>query len=215
LGGFVQDNYRFNPKLTLNFGLRYELNLPRTERFNRMNSLDPTTVNPLNGGSITYQDPLTLQTVTRSLLGAEIFASPGHRNNYATDYTNWQPRFGFAYELPRELVLRGGYGIYFSTPRNGASGTGPWGFQGYDQQTSWIPSFNGAGVLPGPTFSNPYPNGGPLFPPGNSLGALNDVGFSAVGPVKSTSKNTPYEQAWSFGFQKQLREDCGRSELCR
>lgn len=203
-GGFVQDNYRFNRKLTLNFGLRYELNLPRTERFNRMNSLDPTAVNPLNGGSITYQDPLTSQTVTRSLLGAEIFASPGDRNNYATDYTNWQPRFGFAYELPRELVVRGGYGIYFSTPRNGASGTGPWGFQGYDQQTNWIPSFNGAGVLPGPTFSNPYPNGGPLFPPGNSLGALNDVGFSAVGPVKSTSKNTPYEQAWSFGFQKQL-----------
>src|SRR5580704_3614702 len=54
------------------------------------------------------------------------------------------------------------------------------------------------------TISKPYPNGGPLFPPGNSLGALNDVGFSAVGPVKNISKNTPYEQAWSFGFQKQL-----------
>jgi len=34
-------------------------------------------------------------------------------------------------------VLRGGYGIYFSTPRSGASGTGPWGFEGYDEQTGW------------------------------------------------------------------------------
>lgn len=203
-GWFVQDNYRVTKKLTLNLGLRYELNLPRTERFNRMNSLNPTAVNPLNGGTITYEDPVTFQTVTRPLLGAEVFASRGNRNNYATDWTNLQPRFGFAYQLPHDVVVRGGYGIYFSTPRNGASGTGPWGFQGYDQQTSWIPSFNGGGVLPGPRYSNPYPNGGPLLPPGSSLGALNDVGFSAVGPVKSISKNTPYEQAWSFGFEKQL-----------
>ena len=44
---FVQDNYRVTPKLTLNLGLRYELNTPRTERYNRMNSLDPTAVSPL------------------------------------------------------------------------------------------------------------------------------------------------------------------------
>jgi len=202
--GFAQDNYRVTPKLTLNLGLRYELNTPRTERFNRMNSLDPKIANPLNGGSITYQDPITGQSVTRPLLGGEVFASRSHRNNYATDWTNLQPRFGFAYQFPHDLVVRGGYGIYFSTPRNGASGTGPWGFRGYDQTTDWIPSFQGAGVLPGPTYSNPYPNGGPLLPPGNSKGLLNDIGFDAVGPIKSISQNTPYEQSWSFGFEKQL-----------
>ncbi|MDP9162073.1 MAG: Plug and carboxypeptidase regulatory-like domain-containing protein [Acidobacteriota bacterium] len=202
--GFVQDNYRLSSKLTLNLGLRYELNTPRTERFNRMNSLDPYIVSPLNGGSIAYQDPITGQTVTRSLLGGEIFANRRDRNNYATDWTNLQPRFGFAYQLPRGMVVRGGYGIYFSTPRNGASGTGPWGFRGYDQTTDWIPSYQGAGVLPGARYSNPYPNGGPVLPPGNSKGVLNDIGFSAVGPIKRISKNTPYEQAWSFGFEKQL-----------
>src|SRR5580704_16973563 len=45
--GFVQDNYRATPKLTLNLGMRYELNTPRTERFNRMNSLDPNALSPL------------------------------------------------------------------------------------------------------------------------------------------------------------------------
>lgn len=53
------------------------------------------------------------------------------------------------------------------------------------------------------TLSNPAPNGVPK-PPGSALGALNDVGFAAVGPVPSISLRTPYEQAWSFGFQKAL-----------
>jgi hypothetical protein len=57
--------------------------------FNRMNSLDPKIVNPLNGGSITYQDPITGQSVTRSLLGGEIFASPSDRNNYARTPAPW------------------------------------------------------------------------------------------------------------------------------
>ena len=211
LGGFVQDNYRLNSKLTLNLGLRYEMNLPRTERFNRMNWLDTTVSNPLNGGSISYQDPITMQNVTRPLLGAEVFASPSNRYNYDVDYTNLQPRFGFAYQLRHNLVMRAGYGIYFSTPRSGAAGTGPWGYQGYDVQTGWIPSFDGAGVVPGARFRDPYrsygagfPDVGPRIPPGNSLGPLNDIGFAAVGPIKSISHNTPYEQAWSFGFQQEL-----------
>ena len=211
IGGFVQDNYRFNPKLTFNLGLRYEVNLPRTERDNRMNSLNPTLPNPFDGGSISYTDPVTGLAVTRPLMGAEVFASPGDRYNYDVDYTNWQPRFGFAYQLPHSFVMRGGYGIYFSTPRSGASGTGPWGFQGYDAQTGWTPSFGDGGVLPGNRFSDPYrsynapfPDAGPRLPTGNTLGPLNDIGFAAVGPIKSVSKNTPYEQAWSFGFQKEL-----------
>ncbi len=211
IGGFVQDNYRVTPKLTLNLGLRYELNLPRTERYDRMNSVDPNVTNPFNGGTISYTDPITNQPVTRPLLGAEVFASSGDRYNYAIDHTNWQPRFGFAYQLPRSFVIRGGYGIYFSTPRSGASGTGPWGFQGYDAQTGWTPSFQGGGVLPGNRFSDmfrsyngTFPDDGPRIPTGNTLGALNDIGFAAVGPIKSVSKNTPYEQAWSFGFQKEL-----------
>ena len=111
--GFVQDNYRITPKLTVNFGLRYELNLPRTERQNRMNWLDPTLVSPL-------QVPGVPQ-----LLGGEVFANSSHRYTYDTDYTNLQPRFGFAYQMAHDFVLRGGYGIYFSTPRSGAAGTGP------------------------------------------------------------------------------------------
>jgi hypothetical protein len=197
--GFAQDNFRVTPKLTINLGLRYELSLPRTERFNRMNWLDPNLVSPFQvAGLPTFQ-------------GGEVFATPGHRWNYDSFYKAFQPRFGFAYSTSHGLVVRGGYGIYFSQPRSGAAGTGPWGYQGYDVQTGWISTFQGAGLLPGSrmsdpfrSFQPPYPDLGPNLPLGNSLHAMNDVGFDATGPILAVSRNIPYEQAWSFGFQKEL-----------
>jgi len=66
--------------------LRYELSLPRTERHNRQNWFDPNAINPLNGGSITYQDPLTQQSVTRTLYGGERFTNANNRTNWDTDY---------------------------------------------------------------------------------------------------------------------------------
>jgi hypothetical protein len=201
---FFQDNYRVTPKLTLNLGIRYELNTPRTERFDRMNSLDPNALSPLQIGS----QPGCLSCAT--LRGIEVFASSGDRHNYSTAYKNIQPRFGFAYQLPYKFVLRGGYGVYFSTPRSGASGTGPWGFQGYNIQPPWLTTLNIDHVTPWNTLSNTSCGFTPPFScgvapaPGNSLGAFNDIGFAAVGPIKSESHDTPYEQTWSFGFQKEL-----------
>ena len=195
---FAQDNFRVTPKLTLNLGLRYELSLPRTERFNRMNWLDPNALSPLQVAGLS------------PLHGIEVFASPNDRSNYYTDYNAIQPRFGFAYQLPHELVVRGGYGIYYSTPRSGASGTGPWGFQGYNIQPPWLTTLTIDHTTPWNTLSNTSCLFTPPFtcgvapPPGNSLGAFNDIGFAAVGPIRRVSQNIPYEQAWSFGFQKEL-----------
>jgi hypothetical protein len=203
---FVQDNYRVTPKLTLNAGLRYELSLPRTERFNRMNWLDPNLVSPIQFAQpVQLVQPIPGVKVSPIVHGGEVFSSPSDRSNYYADYKGIQPRFGFAYQLPHTFVVRGGYGIYFSTPRNSASGTGPWGFEGFDIQPPWITVINDgtSDATPCCRLSNPAPNGVPN-PPGSALGALNDIGFAAVGPVRSISQNTPYEQAWSFGFQKEL-----------
>ncbi|HSS95524.1 MAG TPA: carboxypeptidase regulatory-like domain-containing protein [Terriglobales bacterium] len=207
-GGFVQDNFHASPKLTVNLGLRYEVSRPRTERFDRMNWLDPNLSYSLTATGLP----------DLAVKGGEVFANSKDRYNYDTYYGAWQPRFGFAYELPHGAVLRGGYGIYFSQPRSGAAGTGPWGYQGFDEQTPWQSTFQGAGVLPGARLSDPYPAiggnpAGPKFPPGTScgqpncpqnLGPLNDVGFGATGPIPSVSLKIPYEQAWSLGVQKSL-----------
>ena len=111
--GYVQDNWKIKPKLTLNLGLRYDVNLPRTERHNRTDYFDPNVTSPLNGGTISYPDPVTGQPVTRALLGGEVFNSPSLRTNWVTDWTNIQPRFGFSYLFDSKTVIRGGYGIYY------------------------------------------------------------------------------------------------------
>lgn len=198
---FGQDNYRVSPKLTLNLGLRYELSLPRTERFNRMNWLDPSVVSPLQVPGLP------------TLHGGEVFASSHDRSNYYIDYKAIQPRFGLAYQLHNDFVFRGGYGIYFSTPRSGAAGTGPWGYQGFDVQPPWITTFNFDHATPYNTLKNtacqpPLPSGEVICnvapPPGSANGLLNDIGTDAVGPLRNVSRNIPYEQAWSFGFQMEL-----------
>ena len=202
--GFGQDNWKVAPKLTLNLGLRYDVNLPRTERYNRMDWFDPNVVSPLNGGSITYQDPLTLQNVTRPLLGGEVFANGNQRSNFVTDWKDFQPRFGFSYLLKSKTVVRGGYGIYYGQSRSGATGVLPYGSQGFNQTTGAVGTYNADGATPYLRLGDPFPNG-LIQPPGSSLGLLNDVSYGAVGPIKTPFwAKTPYEQSWSFGFQHQL-----------
>ncbi|HYL83717.1 MAG TPA: TonB-dependent receptor [Candidatus Angelobacter sp.] len=215
-GEFVQDTYKVTPKLTLNIGLRYELNTPRTERFNRMDWLNPTGTAPLQ---LTAAQLAVAQTdgvsgsalqALGTLQGFEVFVGPKNRQNYYTDHKDIQPRFGFAYQFLHGFVVRGGYGIYYSTPRSGAAGTGPWGYQGFNIQPPWLTTFNLDHTTPYNRLSNtsclstaPFTcNVAP--PPGNSLGAFNDIGSAAVGPIPQVSQNTPYEQTWTLGFQKQL-----------
>ena len=191
-GGFIQDTWKANKKLTINIGMRYDLDFPRTERYNRMNGLSPTVVSPLQVPAL------------GTLHGGEIFASPSNRSpNYNASYNNFGPRIGIAYRPLEKTVIRTGYGIYFSSVRSGASGVGPPGFQGYDEYTPWINTYQNDGVTPFGRLSNPFPAGIKL-PPGSSLGLLNDIGFGAVGPIPSIDSAVPYEQSWSFGLQREL-----------
>jgi hypothetical protein len=191
VGGFVQDNWKFNRKLTLNLGLRYDVNTPRSERYNRMNGFDPSVVSPVTAPGL------------GTLHGGEVFMSPTDRTNFSTDYGDIGPRIGFAYEVFNKTVLRGGYGIFFSTVKGGASGTGALGWQGYDQVTNWFALNPSNGATPYGRLSNPFPNGVTL-PPGSSLGLMNDVGLGAAGPIASIDSPNPYEQSWSFGVQHEL-----------
>ena len=203
-GVFAQDNWKVNTKLTLNLGLRYDVTLPRTDRYNRQNWFDPNATSPLNNGSFSYTDAVSGQDVTKSLLGGEVFVSPSQRKNYVTDWHDFQPRFGFAYQFAPKTVVRGGYGIYYGQSRSGVTGVVPYGSQGFNQYTNVIPTFQNHGDTPWLTLSNPYPNG-LTQPAGNSLGLLNDVGYGANGPLRTAGANqTPYEQSWSFGLEREL-----------
>ncbi|MGB7730469.1 MAG: TonB-dependent receptor [Candidatus Acidiferrum sp.] len=202
--GYVQDNWKLTPRLTLNLGLRYDVNTPRTERYNRMNWFNPDAVSPINGGSITYPDPITGNTVTRPLLGGEVFASPSIRTNWVTDWKDIQPRVGFSFQYDPKTVVRGGYGIYYSQTRSGANGLLSYGSQGFNQYSNLVPTYQNDGATPYLHLDNPFPNGLQL-PTGNSLGLSNDVGYGAIGPIRdSFYARTPSEQSWSLGVQREL-----------
>jgi carboxypeptidase family protein len=187
--GFVQDNWKVNPKLTLNIGLRYDVSLPRTDRHNRQNWFDPNIGSPLQVPDL------------GPLRGGEVFASSHQRTITDTDWKDVQPRFGFAYQLSPLSVVRGGYGIYYSQTRSGANGVGSYGTQGFNQSTNMVTTYLNDGATPYLRLGNPYPNG-LIQPAGSTLGLMNDVGFGAIGPIRSVI-NTPYEQSWSFGFEHQ------------
>jgi len=191
-GAFAQDNWKVNSKLTLNLGLRYDVTLPRTDRFNHQNWFDPNAVSPLKVPGLGI------------LHGGEVFASSNERTNYVTDWSDIQPRIGFAYQFAPKMVVRGGYGIYYGQSRSGTSGVVPYGSQGFNQYTNMITTYQNDGATPYLHLDNPYPNG-LIQPAGSSLGLLNDVGYGANGPLRTGIANlTPNEQSWSFGIQREL-----------
>ena len=188
--GYFQDNWRVNDKFTLNLGLRYDVLLPRTERHNRQNWFDPNVASPLQVPGV------------GALKGGEVFASSRQRTVVDTDWKDWQPRFGFAYQFSPKWVVRGGFGVYYSQSRSGANGVAPYSTQGFNQYTNLVTTYQNDGATPYLRFSNPYPNG-LLRPAGNSLGLLNDVGFGAAGSLRN-EKVTPSEDSWTLGVQRQL-----------
>ena len=96
---FVQDDWKISRHLTLNFGLRYELNTPPVEKNNKIANFDIDT------------NPASPQIVTAGTQGD----GRASRALQGVDYGQFAPRFGFAYSLPgNKTVLRGGYGIFYS-----------------------------------------------------------------------------------------------------
>jgi hypothetical protein len=187
--GYFQDNWRTTDKLTLNLGVRYELELPRTERHNRMEWFDPNLASPLQVSALP------------NLKGGLVYASPSQRypmNIYAKAVA---PRLGVAYRVTPHLVLRGGYGIFYN-PTSSAPAS-PILDEGYNKVTSWLPTYQGDGATPWGRLSDPWPGTGPLLPTGNTLGALTDVGYSTDGPIRDWNQ-PPYSQTWSLGFEREL-----------
>ena len=118
-GYFFQDDWKFNSRLTLNLGLRYELVTPWVDKHDIMLNFDPTFNNNTGRFIIPsdqtrkYLDPIipaTLPVVTAAQSGLGI-----GRGLVRTDKNNFSPRVGAAFRLTDKSVLRGGYGLYFPT----------------------------------------------------------------------------------------------------
>ncbi|HTR34332.1 MAG TPA: TonB-dependent receptor [Bryobacteraceae bacterium] len=193
IGGFVQDNWRVTPKLTLNLGFRYDVETPRTERYNQMTYFDPAAPTPIAVPGL-------------NLRGAVEFAGVGGnpRTEFDAYWGEVGPRFGFAYNLPRQAVIRGGYGIYYDPSDIGVVGNAvSGGFLGNDPVTNGVSSVPGMPWLPLEFLRNPFPFG-IQKPIGSSQGAATMLG-QAISNIPLRSLNqAPQEQAWSLDIQHQL-----------
>jgi hypothetical protein len=107
---FAQDTFRVTSNLTLNYGLRYELNSVLHEKRNRLSSFWPDQFS-------TFLDPNVDQTNIAALQASGVVLQQDVGGIYLGDHNNFAPRFGFAYRLGKDsrTVIRGGYGLFYDT----------------------------------------------------------------------------------------------------
>lgn len=192
---YVQEDYKMTRKLTVNAGLRYDLNLSRTERYDRASIFDFGQASPIAGKVPAFPN----------LTGAMTFTGSGGvgRALYRADKNNYAPRVGLAYQLNERTTLRAGYGIFFGLSPTDASGPGGGFADGFTGTTSIISSLDG--ITPIANISNPFPGGtnAPLtrdqLNPSVQLGQANRSAI--IGLV------TPYFQNWNFSVQRSVGHD--------
>ncbi|WP_213807577.1 TonB-dependent receptor [Granulicella sp. dw_53] len=184
LGWYVQDDWKVIPRLTVNLGLRYEIQTAPVERHDKQQYFDFSASNPIGAG-IGITTP-----------GALVFNGGGNRRGlYNTSYSNFGPRIGLSYRITSKLIARTGYGLFFIPS---FTGNGP--ADGFTQTTPIVGSL--VGFQPFSTLNNPLPNG-ILQPQGSALGPLQDVGYGV--PAVRSARASNYLQQWMAGFQYAIR----------
>ena len=133
--GYVQDDWKLSRKLTINLGLRYELEAGFHERFNRgLVGFDLDATLPISQGAQEAYAKLpasilALRPASDFIVkgGAPYLGKDGAPTAVNNGQPAWMPRLGFAYQLNDKTVLRGGWGLFFDTNNvieNGLDQTG-------------------------------------------------------------------------------------------
>ncbi|MBI4474382.1 MAG: carboxypeptidase regulatory-like domain-containing protein, partial [Acidobacteria bacterium] len=192
---FFQDDWKVTPELTLNLGMRWEVQTapisagaPVTlnqSEFNDLSAFDRNTGQVVVGGKSgmqSYRDPLNPGGVIQVLGGLDAGIP---RGLYHNDYNDFAPRFGFAWS-PEKLgiVVRGGYGVFYVPVISAAT----WTHRGLAYPFVIPQTFVGSATSPSLTLENPFPGG-----PGAII-------------VRAVDKDvrTGYLQQFNLGIQRQL-----------
>jgi hypothetical protein len=192
-GGYVQDDWRVTPKLTLNLGLRYDVDTPRWEINNRQNSFNASAINPVSGtpGVITF---------------AGIDGQSKYAHNW--DLNNFGPRVGFAWKPLDKWVLRGGGAILYTGEYDIAAPVVL--YTGFSTQGTWVSSNNGAT----PAFL--LKNGFPALSSPTTAQLTPGYGAVPVGQTPTTSV-TFFQPQRQTGFLYQtsfdIQHEFGRSMM--
>jgi hypothetical protein len=182
-GWYVQDSWRLTNKFTLTYGLRHELYTPRTEVANRQANFDPTTP----GGAVVLASP----------------NAPCGRALRCTDFKDFAPRMGFAYQANSKFVVRGAYGFFYDDYAvHGFGGTS--GLM-YQAPFTWSSSI----TTPITTPTNKLEDG---IPPVITIPITNGKVLPVQGVLYTTTYQNPYGknayvQERNFTLEDQLTKD--------
>jgi hypothetical protein len=180
--GYAQDEFRLNSRLTLNFGLRYEVNTPYVDIRNRMNAWAPgvqSTIYPNAPEGLLFPgDPGVPAGIA------------------AVDHREVMPRVGIAWDPfgDNKTVVRAGYGIFYDGFTNGVGGP----LQASISALPWTQAYQ----LPGPGFDLANPYGGAATP----FGSGNFVAPATVLTVQSGMR-PPYSQNWNLSIERALAKN--------
>ncbi len=190
---YIQDNYRVEPGLTLDLGLRYEFQGAIGDALGRQSTMDLADVNPNPPASGTVDGYVVASNFSGSLPSGVVRSS----NTSALDNVgenDWEPRLGFAWQLPhsQRFVLRGGYGVYYTRSTGEAYlqllAAPPFGLY---RQFFYTPLATPATALP------PAPNF-PQFLPYSPATALSPIIFSPhYQPARSQDYNLNLQAAFA------------------
>lgn len=181
-GFYLQDDWKTTKRLTLNLGIRYDLQFAPTMRHNDQAYFEPNEKNPISAlvsGGGPYNGQL-------------VYNSAGNRGLYQNSYVLFSPRVGFSYLATKSIVARGGFAIFFPSEYTGFAAS-----PGFLQTTTLVASLNG-GLNPSSTLSNPFPQG--ILPVvGSSQAGLSQIGQSFTATVHE--RPSSYVEQWMLGIQ--------------
>jgi hypothetical protein len=184
-GLYVQDDWRITEKLTLNFGLRYELWTQPVERQNQQ-------ANFLLGSlKLIYPNGQVPAGISPSVVTTTLPNALNSRALLQTDTNNIAPRFGFAYSAAQHTVIRGGFGQFFADdPAVGASSRLPANPPFFQDVT-----FPTNQITPVLTLSGGFP--------ANTIGSNVSLANTTLSSWTNNFKQA-YVYHWSVGLQQQI-----------
>jgi hypothetical protein len=188
---YLSDTFQVSKNFTLNLGLRYDLQGPWSERYDRIDILLPDAENPLAG-------PTGLPL--RGRLG--LVNSPDRESRNPIDMSKkmFNPRFGLAYRLGDKTVIRGGYGLFW-LPSDVKWNDSPHNNRINTIGTPWVASLDN-GLTPFNRLNDPFPTG-ILQPPGRDPSFQETLLGKDISAVVTNSPYS-YAQQWNFNIQREL-----------
>ena len=192
---YLQDDWRVSPRLTVNLGVRYELDLPATETQGQLFTFDPSLYAPPQALSGAAAGPPAGGFVQAGNANASVPGTSRGSKYVANtiDANNLAPRLGFAYAPfhSDNIVIRGGYGVYYSRS------TFQYASIGATTPPNYVIGIQNGAPLNDPFVRLPPPDRFPLFVPGVAL----------AGTSFDRNLHTPYFHQYGVSVQHQLSRD--------